>query len=30
VRALAALKDVDEDAVAAATAKNAERVFGPW
>ncbi len=30
VRALAAVKDVDEDAVAAATAKNAERVFGPW
>lgn len=30
VRALAAVKNVDEDAVAAATARNAERVFGPW
>jgi len=30
VRALAAVKGVDEDAVAAATAANAERVFGAW
>ena len=30
VRALAAVKGVNEDEVAAATAPNAERVFGPW
>jgi len=30
VRALAEVKGVDEDAVAAATATNAEQVFGPW
>jgi len=30
VRALAELKGVDEDAVAAATATNAEHVFGAW
>jgi TatD DNase family protein len=30
VRALAEVKGVDEDAVAGATAANAEQVFGPW
>jgi TatD DNase family protein len=30
VRALADVKGVDEDAVAAATAANAEHVFGAW
>ena len=30
VRALADVKGVDEDELAAATAANAERVFGPW
>jgi TatD DNase family protein len=30
VRALAKVKGVDEDAMAAATASNAERVFGAW
>ena len=30
LRALAEVKAVDEDAVAAATAANAEQVFGPW
>ena len=30
VRALAEVKGVDEDAVAAATASNAEQVFGAW
>jgi TatD DNase family protein len=30
VRALAHVKDVDEAAIAHATAENADRVFGPW
>ena len=30
VRALAEVKGLHEDDVAAATARNAERVFGPW
>jgi hypothetical protein len=30
VRALAEIKGVDEDAMASATAANAERAFGRW